>query len=139
VLETYPAGKFYAFVAILVVAAALPAAAFVPPSGVYDTTATTSQVCTLGYARAHRRVPYRVRDRVYAAYGLPRGQRRGYVIDHLVPLELGGTNSPANLWPQARAVSHRKDRDENRLRAEICDGQLSLTDARAEILRIWRR
>lgn len=129
----------YVFVAGFIVAATVPAAAFAPPLGAYDARATTSQVCTLGYARGHRRVPYRVRDRVYAVYGLPRGQRRGYVIDHLVPLELAGTNALANLWPQTRVISGRKDRDENRLRAEVCDGQLSLADARAEILRMWRR
>jgi hypothetical protein len=109
------------------------------PAGAYDPAATRAAVCSTGYARAHRSVPYRVRDRIYDAYGLPRGSRRGYVIDHFIPLELGGTNDPANLWPQSRSEAHRKDRDEDRLRAEVCAGEISLDAAREEIRRLWRR
>jgi hypothetical protein len=113
--------------------------AFSSPPGAFDPAATYAAVCTAGYARSHRRVPYRLRDAVYAAYGLPRGHRTGYVIDHFVPLELGGTNDRANLWPQTRAEAKRKDLDEGRLRAEVCSNALSLDSARAEILRLWRR
>jgi hypothetical protein len=113
--------------------------AFAPPTGAFDPAATPAQICALGYAHAHRKVPYRVRDLVYDRYGLPRGSRRGYVIDHLVPLELGGTNAIANLWPQTSAAAHRKDRDEDRLHAEVCAGAISLAAARAEMLRLWRR
>jgi hypothetical protein len=108
-----------------------------PPPGAYDPTATRNQVCQYGYARSHRNVPYRLRDAVYNAYGLPRGSRRGYVIDHFIPLELGGSNVRANLWPQTRAEAHLKDRDEDRLRAEVCSGAVSLDSARAEIRRLW--
>ncbi len=111
----------------------------VPPAGSFDARVTVGEVCTLGFARRHRRVPYRLRDAVYNRYGLRRGSRRGYVIDHLVPLELGGRNDLANLWPQPRVQSYRKDRDENRLHDAVCTGSESLADARAEILRIWRR
>lgn len=111
--------------------------AFVLRSGAFDPTATPAQVCAPGYARAHRKVPYRLRDLVYDRYALPRGSRRGYVIDHLIPLEIGGTNAIANLWPQPRAAAHRKDRDEDRLHAEVCSGEIPLAAARAEILRLW--
>lgn len=136
---TQDVGKVFALITSLAVASVTPAAAFAPPPGAYDPAATTSQICALGYSHAHRNVPYSVRDRVYNAYGLPRGQRRGYVIDHLIPLELSGTNATDNLWPQPRTVSHRKDRDENRLRGEVCNGTISLSGARAEIIRLWRR
>ena len=115
------------------------AAAQTAPAGAFDPTATPAQVCAIGYARAHRKVPYRVRDLVYDRYRLPRGSRRGYVIDHLIPLEIGGTNAIANLWPQPRAAAHRKDRDEDRLHGEVCSGEISLAAARAEILRLWKR
>jgi hypothetical protein len=50
----------------------------------------TAAVCSAGNASRHRKVSYRTRDRVYLAYGIPRGRRQGlYEIDHLVPLELG--------------------------------------------------
>ena len=80
-----------------------------------------------------------MRDAVYDRYGLPRGTRRGFVIDHLVPLELGGRNDLANLWPQKRADARRKDRDENRLHAAVCSGRSTIEAARAEMLRRWRR
>ncbi len=114
------------------------ATTFGPPPGSFDRAATAAQICTLGYARRHRKVPYRIRDAVYARYGLPRGTRRGYVIDHLVPLELGGRNDVANLWPQTRADARRKDRDENRLHDAVCAGSLSLADARKQMLARWR-
>jgi hypothetical protein len=73
-------------------------------------------VCRLGEARRERAVSYRTRDRVYLAYGIPRGHRKGlYRIDHLIPLELGGSNRPSNLWPQTYADSKRKDRVEDEL------------------------
>ena len=109
------------------------------PPGTFDARVTVAEICTLGFARRHRRVPYRLRDAVYDRYGLRRGFRRGYVIDHLIPLELGSRNDLANLWTQPRAQSYRKDRDENRLHDAVCAGSESLADARAEIVRIWRR
>ena len=131
--------------AILVVALVLPiprearGANGAPPRGSFDARVTVAEICTLGFARRHRRVPYRLRDAVYNRYGLRRGFRRGYVIDHLIPLELGGRNDLANLWPKSRARSYRKDRDENRLHDAVCAGNESLADARAEIVRLWRQ
>lgn len=128
-----------AFVLALAAPHAARAQRSVPLAGSFDARVTVGEVCTLGFARRHRRVPYRLRDAVYNRYGLRRGFRRGYVIDHLIPLELGGRNDLANLWPQPRVQSYRKDRDENRLHDAVCTGSESLADARAEILRIWRR
>jgi len=121
-----------------VLAAIFAFLAFSSPPGSFDPAATPAAVCTTGYARSHRSVPYRFRDTVYDAYGLTRGHRAGYVIDHFVPLELGGTNDRANLWPQTRAEAKRKDLDERRLRAEVCSNAVTLDSARAEIIRLWR-
>jgi hypothetical protein len=95
-------------------------------------------VCSTGNASRHRRVSYRTRDRVYLAYGIPRGQRKGrYEIDHLVPLELGGSNRPANLWPQPLADAKRKDRVEEQLHDLVCAGRMSLDAAQRAIERDW--
>ncbi len=111
-------------------------------------TSSTAIVCRSGYAHAVRNVPYRVRDAVYTAYGIPRGHRtpdggyvgprRGYVIDHLVPLELGGANSPRNLWPQPRAEARVKDRVEETLHEAVCSGRMGLVDAQQRIARDWQ-
>lgn len=135
-------GRVFAFAMcafVLVQPHAASAQNFVPPPGDFDARVTVAEICSLGFARRHRRVPYRLRDAVYNRYGLRRGFRRGYVIDHLIPLELGGRNDTANLWPQPRAESKRKDRDENRLHDAVCSGTQSLAGARAEIVRTWRR
>jgi len=112
-------------------------------------TSSTAVVCRPGYAHAARNVPYRVRDAVYTAYGLPRshrtpsggyvGPRRGYVIDHLVPLELGGANDVRNLWPQPRNEAHAKDRVEDALHEAVCSARMRLVDAQQRIVRDWER
>jgi hypothetical protein len=109
---------------------------FLTPGDVlqHDTTA----VCSTGNASRHRKVSYRTRDRVYLAYGIPRGRRKGlYEIDHLVPLELGGSNRAANLWPQPLADARKKDRVEDQLHEAVCSGQMSLDAAQRAIERDW--
>ncbi|MBC5804245.1 MAG: HNH endonuclease [Candidatus Eremiobacteraeota bacterium] len=127
------------------IAAQLPDRTRTPGAIVSSITAT---ICRPGYAHAVRNVPYHVRDAVYTAYGIPRGHRtpgggyvgprRGYVIDHLVPLELGGANSPRNLWPQPRAEAHAKDRVEDALHQAVCSGRMGLVDAQQRIARNWQ-
>jgi hypothetical protein len=98
----------------------------------------TAAVCAYGNAARHRKVSYRTRDRVYLAYGIPRGRRKGrYEIDHLVPLELGGSNRPANLWPQPLGDAKKKDRVEDRLHELVCNGQMPLDAAQRAIERDW--
>ena len=57
--------------------------------------------------------------------------------DHLVPLELGGSNDITNLWPEAGKVPNAKDPVENRLRGEVCAGKLTLARARAAVATDW--
>lgn len=72
-----------------------------------------------------------------AAYG-DKGPMDGYEYDHFVPLELGGaTNDRRNLWPEPGASPNPKDAVEDRLRRDVCDGQLSLAVARREIVKNW--
>jgi hypothetical protein len=115
--------------------AAMPDAALTPGDvDLHDRT----QVCVLGEAEHRRAVSYRVRDQVYLAYGIPRGQRKGlYRIDHLIPLELGGSNRASNLWPQPVADSKLKDRVEDELHEAVCDGAMSLDAAQRAIARDW--
>lgn len=97
-----------------------------------------TQICTVGNAGRHRAVNYKIRDRVYLSYGIPRGQRKGlYRIDHLIPLELGGSNRPSNLWPQPYSDSKLKDRVEAELHDAVCSGAMSLESAQHAIARDW--
>jgi hypothetical protein len=82
-----------------------------------------------------RNVSQATKDAVYAAYGISvHFNGATGEVDHLVSLELGGSNVGANLFPEAAAPrpgSHEKDRLENRLHAEVCSGQI--TSARPSV------
>lgn len=74
---------------------------------------------------------------VFVNYNIGLLRRMFYTIDHLVPLEIGGTNSIKNLWPQPKKEAKLKDLDENRLRVEIKKGTITMADAQQEILKLW--
>jgi hypothetical protein len=54
---------------------------------------TTTDICMPGYTKNVRDVPDTVKRQVYAAYGIQNHAPREYKIDHLIPLELGGSNA----------------------------------------------
>ena len=58
-------------------------------------------------------------------------------LDHLVPLELGGSSDIRNLWPEAGTVPNAKDKVENRLHRDVCAGKITLTKARHAIAANW--
>ena len=100
--------------------------------------ATRAEVCTPGYSSAVRNVSSATKDAVYAAYGLTAHfDGSNGEVDHLVSLELGGSNARANLFPEAAPGSHEKDRLENELHAEVCDGRLRLRAAQKLIATNW--
>lgn len=102
--------------------------------------ATKAKVCRPGYSSAVRNVSSATKDAVYSAYGLTTHfDGANGEVDHLVSLELGGSNARANLFPEAAPGSHEKDRLENALHAEVCAGQLSLRRAQRLIARNWVR
>ena len=74
-------------------------------------------------------------DVAYPEYGTPRSEKTE--LDHLVSLELGGSNDAANLWPETPPTPNPKDKVENALHAAVCDGQVSLAAAQRAIARDW--
>ncbi len=71
---------------------------------------------------------------------VPRSYGSTLEIDHIVSLELGGSNDPANLFPE-RADAHPgyrlKDRLENAAHAWVCQGKLGLRDVQRKIAADW--
>jgi hypothetical protein len=109
------------------------------PGAIID-TATTDQICTPGYARTVRNVPTSEKDQVYAEYGIESHSPGEYEVDHLVSLELGGSNDIANLWPEAASPTpgfHQKDRVENYLHDQVCSGSVPLKQAQIQIATDW--
>lgn len=98
-------------------------------------------------------------------YYPPDEHKRRYQIDHLIPRELGGADTPENLWPAPYNPNRlpdtgwadihpedmrqqepwngydvvRKDITANRLKKEVAEGRLSLEDAQKMISGDWRR
>ena len=99
---------------------------------------TKAEVCTPGYSSAVRNVSSSTKDAVYTAYGMTRHfNGSNGEVDHLVSLELGGSNARSNLFPEAAPGSHEKDRLENELHAEVCSGSLRLRAAQRLIATNW--
>jgi hypothetical protein len=102
--------------------------------------ATVQEICKSGYSSSVRNVPTSEKDQAYAEYGISHHSAGQYEVDHLVSLELGGSNDIANLWPEAASPTpgfHQKDRVENYLHDQVCSGAVSLKDAQNEIATNW--
>lgn len=107
-----------------------------------DTLPVTAQdVCAPGYAKKVRNVPSGVKRQAYARYGVGQRAAGEFEVDHLISLELGGSNSIRNLWPQSFMThpwnAHVKDAIENELHRQVCSGAMSLHDAQHAIATDW--
>ena len=141
--------KFTLFIVpVLAVAAIIGASAAVPDSDLPNRSITpgsvrdhvVSDVCTPDYARHARHVTLEERHDVFARYHVPYALHSQYELDHLIPLEIGGSNRESNLWPQPRSgewSSRRKDRLENRLHDLVCRGGLPIVAAQRAIAENW--
>lgn len=117
---------------------------------------TAADVCTPGWATDHRHVTESERERILSEYDVHEGWQDGrfvaYEVDHLIPLELGGSNDPKNLWPQPyscvtkglcgagydpRLGAGEKDQLENELHLLVCSGRMTLADAQKCIASNW--
>lgn len=110
--------------------------------GAYYSGLTRTVICAAGFRTAAiRDVPQAEKFAVEREYGMaPAYYGRSIEIDHVVPLELGGSNDSANLFPEPGSGSagyHVKDELENRLHDLVCGGALSLATARRGIATNW--
>ncbi len=99
------------------------------PGGIL--THSAAVVCRPGYASSVRNVPTAESDAVYARYHVAHVPY-AHEVDHLVSLELGGSNAIQNLWPEpyaGRWGARTKDRLENTLHDLVCAGRVALPAA----------
>ncbi len=84
----------------------------------------------------------KVKLQVYAEYKITVHPAGKYEIDHLVPLELDGSNAKANLWPEPNnhpnGYLNSKDRLENKLHGLVCGHKVGLATAQHDIDSDWR-
>ena len=111
--------------------------------GSFDPAVTQANIrqtiCVSGYTKTVRppseqtdRFKY---DHAYPAYGVPQSKKTE--LDHLVSLELGGSNDAANLWPETPPTPNPKDKVENALHEAVCDGRVTLAAAQRAIAGDW--
>jgi hypothetical protein len=110
--------------------------------GAINPAATKAVICVRGYTAQPgiRNVPEKLKKQVFAEYGIdPKSDQ--YEIDHLLSLQLGGSNDIHNLWPQSYTTkplnAHVKDGLENTLHAAICNGKVDLATVQKEVATDW--
>jgi hypothetical protein len=83
----------------------------------------------------------KVTAQLYRGYGIAHHASGEYEVDHLISLELGGSNDIKNLWPESHQTkpwnAHVKDKLEDRLHELVCAGRLSLPEAQKAIATDW--
>ncbi len=97
------------------------------------------QICTPGYAASVRNVSQPLKTQVYARYNVAWVPYQ-HEVDHLISLELGGSDSILNLWPEpyaGRWGARTKDVLENRLHDLVCAGSLALRSAQHQEATDW--
>jgi hypothetical protein len=107
--------------------------------GAYDPSLTKAVLCSPGYRTTSYRPPADETDKakynvVEPAYGLNNVSGE---LDHLIPLELGGSNNLSNLWVEPGKIPNPKDKIETTLHARVCAGAISLRTAQLAIARDW--
>jgi hypothetical protein len=116
-----------------------------PPSS-YTTKLKRRQMRDLGYTVANPlpRIPTKngQSTRLDLSKCIDRsGNTACYEEDHLISLELGGDpTSESNLWPEpwnGDLNAHIKDRLENELHRQVCDGSVKLETAQKAIAFDW--
>lgn len=104
-------------------------------------TSDSAVICVVGYTKTVRSVSQALKNEVYRTYGVTSREPGEYELDHVISLELGGSNAQTNLFPQSYKTmplnAHTKDRLENRLHALACSGKITMTEAQQAIARDW--
>jgi hypothetical protein len=103
--------------------------------GVVDYRQTTDSLC-------HKKLPDRTvtaaqKNRVYAKYGIAVAARKWYVLDDLLPREVGGLNAEANLWPEPKLEAQSKDRVEDQMHRDICAERITIPQALDYFRKEW--
>jgi len=102
-----------------------------------------STICVSGYTatvRPSTSVTNKIKTERMEVYG-DTDSPSNYELDHLIPLELGGSpDSVLNLFPEPYANPYgaqEKDKVENYLHKQVCDGAIALQAAQQEIRTNW--
>ena len=113
--------------------------------GVANPVLTKAVICAPGFTtKKYRHVTTAEKRTVYAEYHMTTTKAPcPCEVDHLISLEIGGSNDIKNLWPQPfeqatiPVGAHDKDKLENRLHSLLCAGKIDLPAAQKCISEDW--
>lgn len=108
------------------------------PGAVLTTSIKT--ICTVGYTKTVRNISVATKKKVFKEYGIPYFEHSNYEVDHIISLEIGGSNDISNLFPESYLIpdgARVKDVFENYLRRQICNGSMTIQEAQKEISTNW--
>ncbi|MFA6608454.1 MAG: HNH endonuclease signature motif containing protein [Candidatus Paceibacterota bacterium] len=97
-------------------------------------------ICKTGYTKTVRNVTETTKKKVFKEYGIPYSQRSNYEVDHIISLELGGSNDISNLYPESYTIKDNariKDKFENYLHKQVCGGKMDIVEAQRQISSDW--
>jgi hypothetical protein len=101
---------------------------------------TKEQICAADFAATMKPLTDSKKNEALGRYGVRPDRSSGDVLDHLVPIELGGSDDLENLWPQpvgGEWNAAKKDALEQKLHTMVCDGTITLKDAQSAIRKNW--
>lgn len=97
-------------------------------------------ICVSGYTKTVRNVSEATKKKVFKEYGIPYTKHSNYEVDHIISLELGGSNDISNLYPESYLIKNgarTKDIFENYLHKQICNGKMDVAEAQRQISSDW--
>lgn len=100
-----------------------------------------STICVQGYTKTIRppasyTAPLKIQS--ITQYGYADTNPKSYEYDHLVALEDGGNPTDThNLWSEPIADAHIKDKVENAVHRDICNGKLTLAEGQHILMSDW--
>lgn len=105
------------------------------------TKATEAQVCAPDYEASVKPIASFQRNEALKRYGRDSTSFTGE-LDHLIPISLGGSNEPDNLWPmpdnKEYGVAWKREL-ETTLHQMVCDKKITLKDAQNDIKKDWTK
>lgn len=108
--------------------------------GVTNPVLTKDVICSKSFRTGpYRKVTQKMHREVWKEYGMDWDKDHSCCEDdHLISIELGGSNDNRNRWPQPWDQAREKDKVENALHRRVCQEGMSLEEAQREIRDDWR-
>jgi hypothetical protein len=86
------------------------------------------------------RLTYAEQRFVMSEYGIAVADEHNWGLDYLVPLQLGGADTQANLWPAPLSGGlgyHEKEQLNYRMRTHVCQGDIPLDQTQQQMISDW--